>query len=153
MRCVVMLAGLLPVVLLSADEPPRPGAKPPYQRLLQGDEAKQAADLEKQVEEKEAADQYAQAIAAAEQLLALRTRGQGADHPDAVLLKWTVETLRKVATMTPDERAAWRAADSCASGHRRNAAFSCARIHHAPVTARRLALARRETATRIARAC
>jgi hypothetical protein len=63
---------------------PKPGEKAPYQRLLQGDDAKQAAALQQRAQQREAADDYAGALQAAEELLALRRRVQGADHYEAV---------------------------------------------------------------------
>jgi hypothetical protein len=47
---------------------------PPFQRLLKGDDAKTAEELTKRIEEREAADDYSGAIAAAEDLQALRQR-------------------------------------------------------------------------------
>src|SRR5262245_23002733 len=70
---------------------PKPGEKPPYQRLLQGDEAQQAAELQRRIGGREAADDYAGAIQAAEQLLALRRRVQDTDHYEAVNTKWRLE--------------------------------------------------------------
>jgi hypothetical protein len=101
----LFLAALLPAVA-AADEP-KPAEKPPYQRLLQGDDAKQAAELQKRIEERAAADDYAGALQAAEQLLALRRRAQGADHYEAVILPWYVVALRKVAALPAEQRAAW----------------------------------------------
>jgi tetratricopeptide (TPR) repeat protein len=90
---------------------PKPAEKPPYQRLLQGDDAKQAAKLQKRIGEREAADDYAGAVEAAEELLALRQRVQGADHHEVVSVQWHVAVLRKVAALPAEQRAAWREAE------------------------------------------
>src|SRR5437763_64843 len=94
---VTMLAALLAVgLLLAADAP---AGQPPYQRLLHADDAKLAAALEKRIGELRAKDQYAVAIQAAEDLLALRRRVQGADHHEAVDAQWEVAALTKVAAL------------------------------------------------------
>src|SRR5262245_59659010 len=89
---------------------PKPTEKPPYQRLLQGDDAKQAQALEKRVNERAAADDYAGALQAAEELLALRRRAQGDDHHETVSRKYYVAALRQVAALPAERRAAWRQA-------------------------------------------
>jgi hypothetical protein len=43
----------------AAEPEPKPPEQPPYQRLLQGDDATKAAALAKRVAEREAADDYA----------------------------------------------------------------------------------------------
>jgi hypothetical protein len=68
--------------------------KPPYQRQLQGDDAKQAAALEKRVEELWAAGKFAEAVAPAEEALSLR-RVQGGDHWEAADAARKVQTLRQ----------------------------------------------------------
>jgi CHAT domain-containing protein/Tfp pilus assembly protein PilF len=92
----------------TASEPkPKPEEKPPYQRLLQGDDAKRAAALEKRIEQFDEAGKFAEAIAAAEELLALRRRVQGADHWEAVSLQWSIVGMRKVAALPADKLANW----------------------------------------------
>src|SRR5262245_32798184 len=101
--------GVAVLVTLTGEGPalqpvPKPTEKPPYQRLLQGDGAKQASALVKRIAEREAADDYAGALQAAEQLLALRRRVQGADHHQAVIAQWHVALLRKVAALPAEQR-------------------------------------------------
>jgi tetratricopeptide (TPR) repeat protein len=62
-----------------------------------GEDAKRAADLEKQVAELEAAGKFAEAVQPAEALRALRQRVQGAGHWQAADAARQVETLRRVA--------------------------------------------------------
>src|SRR5262245_48818733 len=87
---------------------PKPAEKPPYQRLLQGDDDKQAAALQQRSLERATADDYAGAVQAAEELLALRRRVQGADHHETVSVQWDVAALRKVAALPAEQRAEWR---------------------------------------------
>ncbi len=82
-------------------------AKPPYERLLQGDEAKQAAELDKKIAKLEAADNYDEALKLQQQVLELRAKSQGADHWQSITAKWYVEQLKKIAALTPDKRAGW----------------------------------------------
>jgi CHAT domain-containing protein len=95
----------------AAGPEPEPAEKPPYQRLLQGGDAKRAAALQKRADQRAAADDYAGAIQAAEQLLALRRRVQGADHHEAVDAHWRVAELEKVAALPAERRAEYRAAE------------------------------------------
>src|SRR5262245_37698395 len=112
MRLALMLAASLCLAgLLPAADDPQPTEKPPYQRLLQGDDAKQAAALAKQFGDRLAKGQYAEAVQPAEELLALRRRAQGADHHEAVSVQWDVAALRKVAALPAEQRAAWREAE------------------------------------------
>jgi hypothetical protein len=107
--------GVAVLVTLTGEVPaikpvPGPADKPPYQRLLQGDDVKRAAELQKRIAERAAADDYGGAIQAAAELLALRRRVQGADHHEALDAKWSLEAWQKVAALPAAERAAWRAA-------------------------------------------
>jgi tetratricopeptide (TPR) repeat protein len=100
---IVALLGLSLIAVAFPDEP-----KPQWQRMLTGDDAKNAADLKKRIKELEAADKYAEAISLQEELLALRTKLQGANHWEAVNEKWAVTALKKVAALQEESRAAWR---------------------------------------------
>src|SRR4051812_2845692 len=86
------LAGPLPDML--------PAEKPgglPYQRLLQGDEARRAADLEKQVDERERAGKFAEALAPVEELLKLRRNVQGDRHWQTVDARFEYELVKRLA--------------------------------------------------------
>src|SRR3954470_17557998 len=94
LTALLLTSVLLAPRLLSADEPKQQAeTKPPYQRLLQGDDAQKAVELEKKIGQLEEADQYAEVIHTVEELLALRRRVQGADHPQTVDQKWRLEKL------------------------------------------------------------
>jgi len=95
---------------LLADEPKAAdlSKKPQWQRMLTGDDAKTAEKLKKQIAELEATDDYAEAIQAAEELLALRTKVQGADHHETIREKYHHQTYRTVAKLAAKERRTWR---------------------------------------------
>jgi tetratricopeptide (TPR) repeat protein len=108
---MVALLGLPLAVLAWADDPkPKADPKPQWQRLLTGDDARRAAELDKRIGEHESADRYADAIIAQEEVLALRTRVQGDDHWETVIEKWALAALKKVATLPAEERRGWRKA-------------------------------------------
>jgi hypothetical protein len=71
-------------------------SRPPWQRLLQGDDANKAAELEERVVQLWQAGKWAEALRAAEELLELRRKVQGKDHWEAVDAHWQVEALRAV---------------------------------------------------------
>ena len=74
MRHVLLAIGLVALIGQpdAAEEPkPKGEPKPPWERVLSTGDQKKVADLQKQVREREAADDYAEAIKAAE---ALRVR-------------------------------------------------------------------------------
>jgi hypothetical protein len=106
--CVV--CGVVCATARSDDPKPRTAPKPPWQRLLTGDDDKKAGGLEKRIEELEAADKYAEAIRLGEELLALRTKVQGADHWETVNRKWALAALKKVAALPEAQRIGWRQA-------------------------------------------
>jgi CHAT domain-containing protein/tetratricopeptide (TPR) repeat protein len=109
-----VLAILIPTVLA---RPPKPGEaepapKPPWQRLLQGDDAKRAKDLDKAIETALKADQWDKAIARAEELVALRSRVQGSKHDETATDEWRLKALRRVASMSQKDRFAYQSAIS-----------------------------------------
>jgi tetratricopeptide (TPR) repeat protein len=106
--CVV--CGLVGTTTRADDPKLKTETKPPWQRLLKGDDAKKAAELGKRIEELEAADKYAEAISQSAELLALRTKVQGVDHWETVNEKWTVTALKKVAALPEQKRTGWRKA-------------------------------------------
>src|SRR5690349_6292085 len=89
-RSVIVVGSWLTAVgfVVLAQEPkPAESKKPQWQRLLTGDDAKTAEKLQQQINKSQAADDYAAAIKAAEELLVLRTKVQGGDHYETVNLK------------------------------------------------------------------
>ena len=104
MRCLqaVVLAGLLGVLTVSA-EGRRRGRnrhrharedRPPWQRLLQGEDARKAAAQARQLEQLQTAGKFADALEVAQVLAELRSKAQGADHWEAVDARWEVKALR-----------------------------------------------------------
>src|SRR5262245_49484597 len=110
MRTMLLALAAVLVGTAWADEPPPQKSKPPYERLLQGDDAKTAAALQVKIDALERADKYAEAVQAAEALVALRTRVQGADHWQVQDARIRADTLRLVATLPGGERDKVRAA-------------------------------------------
>ena len=86
-------------------QPPAPGL-----RKLTGDDAKRAEELDKAIEAALKADRWDEAIARAEELLALRTRVQGPKHFETVNAEWRLKTLRRVAPMPHEDRVAYQSA-------------------------------------------
>ncbi len=71
-----------------------------------GDE-KRINQLNQQVDKAVEADRWDEAIALAEERLALRQRAQGPGHFETVNAEWNLKTLRRVAPMSKEDRAAW----------------------------------------------
>lgn len=59
-------------------------SKPPWQRVLQGDDAKQVEALEKRITDLEKKGQFAEAVAFTREVLSIRKRVQGEDHWETV---------------------------------------------------------------------
>jgi tetratricopeptide (TPR) repeat protein len=88
------------------------GAQPPAPRLrkLVGDAARRAEELDKAVSTALKVDRWDEAIARAEELLALRSRVQGPKHFETVNEEWYLKTLRRVAPMPEEDRVAYQSA-------------------------------------------
>ncbi|MGO9463774.1 MAG: tetratricopeptide repeat protein [Isosphaeraceae bacterium] len=84
-------------------------AQPPAAglRKLTGEDEKHAKQLDSQIDQATKADRWDDAIARAEELVALRTRIQGPKHFEAVDAKWQLRMLRRVAPMPHEDRAAY----------------------------------------------
>jgi tetratricopeptide (TPR) repeat protein len=76
-------------------EAPAP-APAPWQRILQGADAKKADELEQRLAAAQKAEKWEQALAAAQAVLELRQKVQGKDHWQAVHARWQVEAVRAV---------------------------------------------------------
>src|SRR5262245_44671976 len=110
-KCKYAGALVLGCVLTAMGDNPQADAKrPQYERMLQDEDAKRAAELSEKIAKAEAADQYDEAIRYLEELLELRTKVQGADHWEAVDERWGLQIRRKVAQLAPERRAGWREA-------------------------------------------
>ncbi len=96
----------------AAQTTPATRAQPPAQGLqkLSGADDKRAEELDKAIDAAMKADRWEEAIARAEELLALRTKVQGPKHFEAVNAEWRLKTLRRVAGMPQLDRVAYRSA-------------------------------------------
>jgi len=79
-------------------------------RKLTDDDEKRAKELDEQIDKAVKADRWDEAIARAEELLALRTRVQGPKHFETVTAEWRLKTLRRVAPIPHEDRVAYRSA-------------------------------------------
>jgi hypothetical protein len=107
MMLTLLVAVLMGASLACAEEPP-------YKRVLQGEDAKKAAALEKQISELWAAGMFADALEPAREVLALRQRVQSNGHHETADAARQVETLRKVAALPAEQRTALAAAPAIA---------------------------------------
>jgi len=89
-------------------------AQPQSQGLIKltADDAKRAEELDKAIQAALSADRWNEAIARAEELLALRTRAQGPKHFETVDAEWRLKALRRVAPILKEDRVAYLSADS-----------------------------------------
>jgi CHAT domain-containing protein len=109
---VVCLAWL---VLISGGRTPRaaepagdPSAiKPPWQRYLQGDDARQAAEWKKQLAQLAEAGKFEEALKAAERVAELRVKVQGSDHWQTVSARWDAEAMRRALRQEKETRTAY----------------------------------------------
>jgi tetratricopeptide (TPR) repeat protein len=99
--------------LSTAAQTPTPTEAPPHPqglRNLIGDDAKRAEELDKAIEAALKADRWDEAIAKAEELLALRTRVQIPQHFETVDADWRLKALRRMATLPAEDRTAYQSA-------------------------------------------
>ncbi|MFI5455328.1 MAG: tetratricopeptide repeat protein [Isosphaerales bacterium] len=80
----------------------------PGLRKLTGDDARRAAELDKAIVAALRADRWDEAIARAEELLAVRVRAQGPKHFETVSEEWRLKALRRVAPMPNEDRVAYQ---------------------------------------------
>jgi CHAT domain-containing protein/tetratricopeptide (TPR) repeat protein len=98
---LLLLAGLNANAVLAVAPPP----VPPYQRLLSGQQARQARRLQQEVNRLEARGEYRDAAVPAQQLADLRSRLQGAQHWQAIDAREQVRWLRLRAGWSAKQRA------------------------------------------------
>jgi serine/threonine protein kinase/tetratricopeptide (TPR) repeat protein len=80
-------------------------AKPPWQRVLKGEVAKRATDLDQKIVELEKKARFAEAIVPAQELLAIRSRVQGDDHWETVNARLREDRCARVAKLPPKTQA------------------------------------------------
>jgi len=109
---LLLIAWLALAGMALGDDPkPRSDPRPPWQRLLTGADARKAAELEKQSSELEVRAGYTEAVRPREELLALLTRLQGADHWHTVNARWALAATIKVAALPEEKRTGWYRAE------------------------------------------
>jgi tetratricopeptide (TPR) repeat protein len=118
--CQVRLGGVVAGLLVLActttagEPPPKPDARLPWQRLLRGEDARRAGQLQARINDLAEAGKYAEAVAEATALAALRERLQGGDHWQTVDARQQVRTLRRGAEFSEAEQADYRRSDQAA---------------------------------------
>ncbi len=107
---VIGLLVALGTAARSADEAAKKAdaVKPPWQRLLRGDDAKKAKEQVKQLEQLQEAGRFDEALQTAQALAALRSRVQGADHWQTVNAQSQVEALRRVLRARKEDQTSYR---------------------------------------------
>jgi tetratricopeptide (TPR) repeat protein len=91
-----------------------PTGKPiaPGLMKLNGDHQKRADQLDEEIEKATQADRWDEAIARAEELLALRSKDQGLKHFETVGADRRLRELRRVASMSKKDRAAFESSNT-----------------------------------------
>ena len=84
--------------------------KPPYERLLKGEDEKKAAELSAEMAKLADENDYHEAIKTGKKLLALRTKVQGAKHWETVGTAHNLTFMEKAAALSVEKRQGWRAA-------------------------------------------
>jgi serine/threonine protein kinase/tetratricopeptide (TPR) repeat protein len=80
-------------------------AKPPWQRVLKGEVAKRATELDQQIVDLEKHGSFAEAIVPAHELLTIRSRVQGDDHWETVNARFREDRCARVAKQPPQTQA------------------------------------------------
>lgn len=101
---ITLIVAVVSIVGAQGDQA-RPPTRPPYERLLSGDEAKEARRLQQIAGDASRKDDYDAVVRHLESLLKLRVRVQGADHWESVTDRWNMTRLRLVAALTREKRA------------------------------------------------
>jgi tetratricopeptide (TPR) repeat protein len=107
---LALFAGTVLAAWEPAGEPP--AAAPPWQRLLQAEDERKAAELGKRLESLQEGGKFDEALGVARELEQLRSRVQGADHYEAADARWRVEALRRVSAKDEAVRRDYAAAAS-----------------------------------------
>jgi tetratricopeptide (TPR) repeat protein len=121
-RCARLTSGVA-LFVLSFPIPARPQSPPPAGSVpgqpaapgllkLTGEDARHAEELDKAIEAALKADRWNEAMARAQELLALRTRIQGPKSFETVNEEWRVKTLGRVAPMPKEDRVAYQSAST-----------------------------------------
>jgi tetratricopeptide (TPR) repeat protein len=82
-------------------------AKSTPPRVLTGDDANRATELDEAIKAAMKGDRWDEAIAKAQEALDLRSQVQGSDQFEAVDARWLLKSLRRVAPMSREDRNAY----------------------------------------------
>lgn len=113
-RTLPVIAGVALASIIAAVAPTTPAQevqleiKPPWQRVLQGENAKKAAGFEKRIAQLEAEDKYPGAIDVASELISFRKSVQGGDHWETIDADIRLQTARIIAMWPVQQRTEWR---------------------------------------------
>jgi Tfp pilus assembly protein PilF len=123
--------GLWGLAVVADPRPEHATPLPPYQRQLRGERARQAHQLEDQIEKAWAAARFEEALKAAEAVTALRAKAQGEDHWQTVNAHWQVQALRRIVPQDAATRQAMaraRAQTRVALDQQRRAGYRQAQV-------------------------
>jgi len=112
---LLIASGLaMPAIPTTAQTTPPKDAQltAPGLRKLTGEDEKRAKQLEDQFDKALKADRWDEAIARAEELVALRTRIQGPKHFETGDAEWLLKTSRRVAPLPREDRVAYQSTRS-----------------------------------------
>src|SRR5262245_12771081 len=126
MRYQLFAAVMSGAVALWADAPYKPAqaTKPQWQRMLEGDDARKAADLEKRVEEHFTKNHLGEAAAVARELARFRADKQGADHWESADARWQAAAVTALSRAgLADEWKSAQAADADADALERRGRY------------------------------
>src|SRR5437868_11932276 len=111
--CFALVAPLL-LSCLCGHAATQPADKPkqaPWQQRLRGADETRIRKLETEFEKLRDEASYRQALPIAQEILAIRTRVQGADHWETVLARWRLKTTERVLSVSYFDLAKLRVAD------------------------------------------
>ncbi|HKI16800.1 MAG TPA: tetratricopeptide repeat protein, partial [Isosphaeraceae bacterium] len=111
---LIVLGIAKPGMPTTAQTPSPKEAQPTAPGLIKltGEDEKRAKQLDEQIDRAVAADRWDEAISGAKELLALRTRLQGASHFDTVGAEWRFKTLGRISALPKTDRAAFLSASN-----------------------------------------
>ena len=113
------LVGVIAVLVLGGSAPAEPLApkleeKLPWQRQLQGEDAKQAEKLHEQIAQLVEAGKLKQAVELAKAKLALHQKVQGNDHWQVLDLNWEIKVLQRRAEFSQEQQAEYQRGEAAA---------------------------------------
>jgi len=114
LELLIGLAFAMPGMPTTAQNTPAKEAQSTAPGLIKlaGDDEKRVKQLDEQIDQALKADRWDEAIARAEELVALRTRIHGPKHFETVNAEWRLKALRRAAAMQQEDRAAYQSARS-----------------------------------------